>query len=142
MWNNSYLESRVLSADPVELIGMLYEGAIEAVGDARRLLASGDIARRSRAITKAHAIVAELAGSLDHKAAGSLSRSLAELFDYIGRRLLEANFTQTDAPLAECLKLIGTLAEGWRAVPARDTGYGCLPLPVMAEAGEAHVWSA
>jgi flagellar secretion chaperone FliS len=75
--HDAYVESRVLSADPLELVQMLYQGAIGAVQDARHHLANGAIAERSRAITKACAILMELAGALDHKAGGELAGRLA-----------------------------------------------------------------
>ena len=33
---DAYLESKIFSADPVELVQILYRGALEAVGSARR----------------------------------------------------------------------------------------------------------
>ena len=119
MWQNAhdaYLESRVLSADPVELIHLLYEAAIEAVREARRYLAEGEIAARSRSITKAYGILQELVAALDHERGGEISGRLGQLYDYMQRRLLEANFQQTDQPLAEVLGLLATLAEAWREV--------------------------
>src|SRR4051812_36673111 len=94
MWSNAhdaYLESRVESADPVQLVRMLYQGAIGSVREARSHLSKGDIAERSRAISKAHAIVTELLVSLDHERGGEISMRLARLYDYMQRRLLEAN---------------------------------------------------
>ena len=60
--NDQYLETRVMSASPVELVGMLYEAARQAVREARRHLAAGEIAARARQITRVVDIVAELAG--------------------------------------------------------------------------------
>lgn len=91
-----YLESRVLSADGVELVQILFQAALESVEKARRHLSQGDIAARSKEITKASAILAELALSLDHSAGGDLSRTLLELYDYMQRRLLEANIQQSE----------------------------------------------
>jgi len=116
MWSNAhdaYLESRVESADPVQLVRMLYQGAIGSVREARNHLAKGDIAHRSRAISKAHAILTELLVSLDHERGGEISIRLARLYDYMQRRLLEANLQQVDAPLAEVLGLLSTLNEAW-----------------------------
>ena len=50
---DAYLESRILSADPVELIRLLYQTAVMAVQDARRHLAEGKILDRSKAVTRA-----------------------------------------------------------------------------------------
>ncbi len=108
-----YLESRILSADGVELVRILYQAALESVEKARRHLREGDIAARSRAITRAAAVIAELSVSLDHDAGGALSRNLLELYDYMQRRLLEANFYQSEPMLAEISRLLATLLEGW-----------------------------
>lgn len=116
--HEAYLTQRILSADPVELVRMLYSGASEAVETARVHLAAREIRARSAAITKAVSILAELTATLDRERAPELSRSLAALYDYMQRRLLEANFKQADAPLAEVLGLLRTLAEGWRGVPS------------------------
>jgi flagellar protein FliS len=154
MWQNAhdtYLESRILSADPLDLVRLLYQGAIASVRDARRHLADGEIAARARAITKACSILTELTASLDHERGGDLSRGLARLYDYIGRRLIEANFRQADQPLEEVLGLLSTLAEGWEktqpaASPApRETNAWAQQFPAApAESVQeytSHAWS-
>jgi flagellar protein FliS len=110
----TYLTEKILSADPLELVRMLYGGAIEAVETARDRLAVGDIKGRAAAVSKAVAILSALAWSLNHGPAPALSAKLAALYDYMQRRLLEANFRQADEPLAEVLSLLQTLAHGWK----------------------------
>ena len=115
---DSYLETRVLSADPLELVRLLYQAAISAVQDARHHLAAGKIMERSRSISRACAILAELHGALDHYRGGEIAGRLAALYDYMHRKLLEANLHQSDPPLGEVLGLLATLSEGWAgAVP-------------------------
>lgn len=111
-----YLEVEVMCADPVKLISLLYRGALEAVGAARRDLEAGAIRERSRQISKASEIISELLHSLDHTRGGEISRTLAELYVYMQGRLIESNSKQIDAPLAEVEKLLLTLLEGWRGV--------------------------
>jgi flagellar protein FliS len=119
MWQNAhdaYLESQVLSANPLELVHLLYEAAIAAVREARRHLAEEEIAARSRSITRAFGILQELVAALDHERGGEISTRLIQLYDYMQRKLLEANFRQTDEPLAEVLGLLATLTEAWEGV--------------------------
>lgn len=111
---SNYLETEVMSADPLKLVVLLYRGAIEAVRHAQILLSSGDIAGRSARIGKAVDIIHELFRSLDHARGGAVSRQLMDLYDYMIRRLIEANTTQTAAPLVEVESLLSTLAEAWR----------------------------
>ena len=116
MWRDAYLDSRVLSADPLELVHILYEHTLAMVSDARRHLAEANIPARGRAISRAIAAIDELDGSLDRQAGGSIARNLAGLYQYMRLRLLTANIRQEDAPLAEVEQLLRTLDEAWSAI--------------------------
>jgi flagellar protein FliS len=141
------LEGRVASADPLELVRLLYQGATSAVRDARHYLAEGDIAARSRSITKAGEILIELTVSLDHEAGGDISRRLEQLYDYMQRRLLDANLQQADGPLAEVLGLLATLGEAWdeiqqkAAPPQPAANFWSGPMVQEAAMESAHAWS-
>jgi len=111
-----YLETEILSADPVKLVNLLYRGAIEAVVEARRHLATGKIQERSSRIMKAWDILAELSRALDHSHAG-LSAKLQGLYVYMQQRLLDANMQQSDQPLGEVEELLVTLSSAWRSLP-------------------------
>jgi flagellar protein FliS len=129
-----YLEDRVLSADPMELVRLLYQGCIDAVSEARQRLADGDITERSRAISNAYDILLELATSLDRRRGGEIGERLLSLYEYMRRRLIEANNRQEDGPLAEALGILETLGEAWSGVEEQ------LREEVPAAAG-SHAWS-
>ena len=134
MHNQGYqntFDEQVPEANPLKLVELLYRGALDSIGDARRNLRLGDIRARSRAISKAMAIVTELALSLNHKDGGEVSRNLAELYGYVETLLIRANVEQCDPPLAEAEGLLATLMEGWihcalnqppGAAPVPDSG--------------------
>ena len=113
---DAYLESRILTADPLELVRMLYRAAIDATGRSRAHLTGGRIAERSHEICRALAIISELSGSLDQARGGAVSTNLAGLYDYMQRRLLEANARQKAEPLVEVESLLTTLLVGWEKV--------------------------
>ena len=110
---DAYLESRVLAADPIQLVAMLYDGAIKSVAEARRQLNAGNIAARSNAITKTAEIIAELVSSLDQTKGGELAVRLCLLYDYMLQRLADANRDQMEAPLIEVGSLLATLHSAW-----------------------------
>lgn len=151
MWQNghdAYLESRILSANPLELVSLLYQACTSSVREARRHLEEGDIAARCRCISRAHQILVELAISLNYERGGDLSRRLAQLYDYMQRKLLEANIQQNDAPMAEVLGLLSTIAEAWDGIrePSQEMAQAespwSQPLPSEPEpACVAHGWS-
>ena len=109
----SYFESEIRETSPLKLVEMLYRGALDAIAAARRCMRTGDIRGRSQAINKAMAIVTELSVSLNTAAGGELGRNLADLYAYVEKRLIQANFEQRDQPLAEVESLLSTLLEGW-----------------------------
>ena len=133
--HDAYREERVLAASPLELVAILYGTAQAAVRRARQHLAAGQVAARSRAITQAYDVLAELAGSLDPLRGGGISAGLAPLYDYMQRRLLAANFEQSDAPLEEVLTLLATLGEAWQQIvtPPHPAGHPAVPAAMTAE---------
>ena len=153
---NAYLENTILSADPLELVRLLYRAAGDAVRNAAGHLAAGRIAERSRQINRAHAVLSELLATLDHSRGGVLSQRLAGLYDYMQRRLLEANMLQRPEPLAEVEALLSTLLQGWERIPTSspdafsspsarplpESGrYGSFFVPESAPAYPSHDWS-
>ena len=125
----TYRENQILQAGPVELVRLLYRGAIGAINDARRHVRAGAIRERAESITRASEIVNELTGAVDRDRGGDIARNLLLLYDYIQHLLHDANFRQEEGPLVEAEHLMSTLLEAWdqceaessaapRAVPA------------------------
>ena len=135
IWKEAYL-ANVVSTDPMELVCLLYQHALDSVRNARRYLASGDIAERGKAISKAVAIIGELNSSLDHKAGGAISTNLENLYAYMTLRLTEANIRKQDKPLAEVEALLNTLSQGWQEARAKQAAATQTP----AASGSAAVW--
>ncbi len=121
MYRDAYLESEILCASPVRLVELLYRGAIEGVRAARAAVDSGQIAERNRQIARAQSILCELSLSLDHEHGGGLSRELVELYDYMQRRLNDANAQQLGEPIDEVRKLLETLLTGWVSLSAKNS---------------------
>jgi flagellar protein FliS len=138
-WKQAYLETRILSADPVELVSILYEHAAISVQDARQSLAAGDVPGRARAVTKAIAIVGELEGSLNREQGGDIAVNLGRLYPYMRERLTHANITKTDEPLAEVEALLRTLGDGWKEIAGQTPAAPRISTNHFAGAGES--WS-
>lgn len=118
----NYLEDEVLTASPMKLVELLYRGALDSIASARGYLRRGDIRARSRAISKAMAIVTDLSLALDHDKGEEISRNLARIYAYVEKLLIQANAEQTEPPLVEAERLLSTLLEAWsRCVPAQPT---------------------
>jgi flagellar protein FliS len=115
----TYQEAAIFSADPKELTRMLYEGAIDAVGEARQCFDRGEVLQRGRKVAKAINILDELASSLDFEAAPEISRKLVTLYAYLREQLTKAHAKRTRAEYDEAERILGTMLEAWRGVCAK-----------------------
>jgi flagellar secretion chaperone FliS len=108
------VETGVMGANPHRLILMLYQGARQAIAQARMHLRQGNIGPRGEAISKAMGIISGgLQASLNKDIGGQIPLRLDALYNYMMRRLLEANIEQSDAMLVEVDGLLATLEEAW-----------------------------
>lgn len=108
------VETGVMGASPHRLIVMLYQGARQAIAQARMHLQQGNVPARGEAIGKAIQIVESgLQQSLNVDAGGEIAERLDALYGYMSRRLLEANVKQSEAMLVEIDGLLATLEEAW-----------------------------
>jgi flagellar protein FliS len=110
------VQSSVVDASPHRLIQMLLEGALERIAKAKGYIVRGEVADKCRYIGSVMAIVDGLAGSLNLEAGGEIANNLAALYDYMGRRLLQANLESSTAMLDEVAALLGQVKEGWDAI--------------------------
>lgn len=110
---NEYLLTRVRSASPMELVGILYETAIQSTEEALASLRSDDILSRGRAVNKAVEIIFELQRSLRHDVQPQYSQNLAGLYSYMQSRLAEAHARKSEVMFEEVSRLLRTLQEGW-----------------------------
>lgn len=121
------LETGVAAASPQRLIVMLYDGALAALSEARAHLQAGRTAQKGRAIGKAISIVQEgLKAALDVGQGGEIARSLMELYDYIGRRMLLANLRDDVAMIDEASHLLTELRAAWATLAEQP------PIPALA----------
>lgn len=110
------VHSSVETASPHRLIQMLFEGALERIAQAKGAMVQNQIARKGELIGKAVAIVGGLQGSLNDKEGGALAANLDGLYDYVIRRLTQANYENNPEYLDECGRLLGEIKTAWDAI--------------------------
>lgn len=104
--------AEVDSARPERLIQMLLDGALNRIYTAKGDLLRGEIGSKGTQISKAISIVDGLRVSLNPEA-GAISQNLEDLYDYIVRRLIEANVSNDTAILDETAALLHEIKSAW-----------------------------
>lgn len=90
---DQYRKTSVETLSPAKLLLMLYDGALNFLSNAKKAIEEKDIPRAHSQIVRAQDIVVELMATLNMDI--PLSNQLYALYDYIHRRLVEANIKKT-----------------------------------------------
>ncbi len=117
---NAYRQTEVQSRTPLELVVMLYEGALRFLDVALAAIHRNDIPARRDALDRVLAIVSELQSTLNVDRGGDLAASLDDLYGFMTRRLMDAAMKNDAAPLDEVRRLLETLRDGWQVIAAQE----------------------
>ncbi len=109
-------QTSIVDADPHKLIQLLLAGALERMAMAKSRITAKDFEGKNNLINKTIEIVSGLRSFLDHEKGGEFSANLEALYDYIERRLFEANVKNDVTIIDECAHLIRTVKEGWDGI--------------------------
>lgn len=110
------LQAQVFEASPHQLIQMLMQGALDRLAKAQGALERGWLPEKGELIGKAVSIIAGLKDVLDFEQGGELATNLDRLYDYMIRRLSEANRNNDPVILEEVSCLIREIKSGWDAI--------------------------
>ncbi|MCE0845782.1 flagellar export chaperone FliS [Buttiauxella sp. A2-C1_F] len=111
------VESAVMSASPHQLIVLLFDGALSALVRARLFMQQGEVAAKGEALSKAINIIDNgLKAGLNHEQGGELVDSLSSLYDYLVRRLLQANLHNDVSAIEEVERLLTNIADAWKQI--------------------------
>ncbi|MCB1671531.1 MAG: flagellar export chaperone FliS [Gammaproteobacteria bacterium] len=116
------VETRVSSSNPHSLVTMLFDGLLEKLARATGAIARGNVAEKGQALSASIKIVDGLRASLDYEKGGEIAANLGAMYDYIERRLLEANTQSSSEIVAEVASLIKQIKSGWDAIPTESRG--------------------
>jgi len=105
-----------VNGDRMQLVLRMMDGALERITSARGHLERNEIAAKGEAIGKAVGLIEGLRVALDRPAGGEIAENLGSLYDYMTRRLTEANLRNDPHRLAEVADLLGVIRSGWEAV--------------------------
>ncbi|MGG1630245.1 flagellar export chaperone FliS [Rossellomorea sp. NRS-1567] len=110
----TYQNNSVNTASPGELTLMLYNGSLKFIHIAKKAIEEKNIELKNTNIQKTQAIVNELMVTLNTDL--EVSQNLMSLYDYINRRLTEANIKNDVAILEEVEGLITDFRDTWKQV--------------------------
>jgi len=109
----------VEGADPHTLVQILFSEFIVNIELTIQALEVSDLAAKSAHITKCMMICHLLASSLDFDKGGDIAVSLAEIYEWSRRKLLEASRYNRISDLQDVHKTISDISSAWSAISAK-----------------------
>lgn len=109
-----YQRNAVQTASPARLTLMLYDGAVKFANLALEGIKDGDIEKAHNNIVKVQNIIVEFRSTLDMKY--PVAKDFDVVYDYIYRRLVEANMKKDPVIMEEALKYIKEMRDTWKEV--------------------------
>jgi flagellar protein FliS len=97
---NAYQQNSVNTASKEKLLLMLYEGLVKFIRQGIAGIDEKDIGKSNTNFVKAQNIIHEFMVTLNVEIGGEMAKSLMALYDYMYRRLVEANIRK-DKGIAE-----------------------------------------
>ncbi len=116
-YQNIDVETSVVAASPLELVILLYDGAVKSCKTAIYSIDQENLEKKSAAITKAILIIESgLRSSLDKDAGGEVAENLDAMYRYMTDRLYYANIKIEVGPIQEVIDLLLDLRSAWEAI--------------------------
>jgi|SRR5687768_8491303 flagellar protein FliS len=115
----NYLRTKIFTATPEQLQLMLYDGAIRFGEQARLALEKKNYEQSFNLLTRAQRIMAEMVAALKHDLAPELCGKLSALYNFVYRKLVEANISHSIPPLDEALAILRYQRETWAMLLAQ-----------------------
>ena len=110
----TYTNNRIMTASPAELTLMLYDGAIKFCNIALGAIEDNDIVKAHKNLIKAQNIIVEFQATLDFQY--PVAEDFNNVYEYLLKRLVEANLKKDVEILEEVLKHLRTMRDTWKEV--------------------------
>ncbi len=115
---SEYRRSQVMGMSQIDLVIMLYQGAIRFLNEAIDLLEAERFDQSWQKFDRARKIVVHMLGTLNFEA-GELAGKFASLYAYVIEQIGVANARRDPEVARQCIEVLTTLKEGWDGVAAQ-----------------------
>lgn len=110
-----YKKVQIETANPLELVIKLYDGAIRFVTQAKKGLEEHDYQLANNSLVRAQDIIEELNMSLNMET-GEIAANLRNIYNFISDELVQANVHKNSKKLEDVVRLLTTLRSAWAEI--------------------------
>ncbi len=131
-----YRRARVDTADPRRIVILCYDEMISQLRIARQRFEDRDFEGKGKALIKVQDILCELQNALDFERGGDIAKNLDALYNYIRRRIVQADQGKDLRALDEVLGMLSELKSAWEQAFHSLERKAAPPRPVSMDKGK------
>jgi flagellar biosynthetic protein FliS len=118
---DAYLQSKVMGADALELITMLYDKAIVSLSIAKDSIIKGLddpelVKKKATELSRATDIMYYLNDILDRQRGGQIAENLSIIYTTLANELVRANLFNDVDTISKCIEILNNLKSAWEDV--------------------------
>ena len=111
-----YQKGAVNGASPVQLVIMLYDGALRFMESGRHAMLNKDLEKQNQSLQRAQKIIMELMSCLDMQNGAEIAKNLLALYTYALEQLVQANLKDDPGGIDRSIKIFSELRESWAEI--------------------------
>ena len=119
----SYRKTNITTSDPVRLVIMCYEVAIDSLRLAKEKIKEKDYEKKAKAIIRAQDVIDELLCSLDLEKGDAIASNLSSLYNYMLRRILHGDVNRDMGAIDEVIGMLSELLSAWQEVVSKPASH-------------------
>ncbi|MEX0830883.1 MAG: flagellar export chaperone FliS [Nitrospirales bacterium] len=110
----AYANTQISTASSVQVVVLLYDGAISSMKLAQEGMAALNFHDKARFLDRALRVVGELSASLNMEEGGAIAKDLRRLYEYIQYELTQANLKNEPGRLESPIRCMREIRQAWQ----------------------------
>jgi flagellar protein FliS len=116
--------STLATADPHQIITMMYNGLLESLAQAKGAIERRDLESKSKLMVKSTSILQALQGALDSDSEPEISKNFNELYGYCIDKINDANITLDTSSIDQVINFLMPIRDAWQQMPEESKQEG------------------
>ena len=110
----AYANTQIQTASSVQVIVLLYDGAISSMKLAQEGMSTLNFHDKARFLDRALRVIGELSASLNMEEGGNIAKDLRRMYEYIQFEMTQANLKNEPHRLEGPIRCLSVIREAWQ----------------------------
>jgi len=110
----AYANTQIQTASSVQVIVLLYDGAISSMKLAQEGMSTLNFQDKARFLDRALRVIGELSASLNMEEGGNIAKDLRRMYEYIQFEMTQANLKNEPHRLEGPIRCLSVIREAWQ----------------------------